>query len=141
MVENGEAVAYLDRHWIRERASFSLEGSEYAIQRTSVARGTFVLERDGRPIAEAEKPSVFRRAFEVRAGPERWRLEATSLLGREFRVVRGGLELGTIRPVSVIRREARVELPESVPRPLQIFVACLVLVLWKRRADSAAAGS
>ena len=132
-------IAFLDRHWIRERATFSLEGATYAIRRTSVLRSSFVFEKDGRVIAQATKPSRLRREFEIQAGPERWILRAVSMFRREFELVRGGLRIGTMKPDSAFRRAATADFPDLVPLPLQVFVACLVLVLWKRDADRAAA--
>jgi hypothetical protein len=141
-VLDGETeIAYLDRHWLRERASFTLDGAAYEVRRTSTKRGTFVLERDGHPIAEAEKPSAWFRTLEIRAGPEHWVLKPASALRREFRLLRGGLDLGSIYPTSVLGRTTIVELSDQVPRPLQVFLACLVQILWKRSADRAAAGS
>jgi hypothetical protein len=137
VLDGDEEIAFLDRSWVRERLEFTLDGESFAVRRTSVVRGTFVLEREGEVLAEAGKKSVFRRAFDLAVGPERWVLEAVSPLRREFRLLRGGLELGSVRPVSILRRRAMIDLPEAVPIPLQVFVSCLVLVLWKRSADAA----
>lgn len=89
ILEGDVEIVLLDRHWFRERASFTMDGSTYAVRRASIVRGTFVLERDGRTIAEAKKTSAFRRAFDVQAGPERWVLMAKSAFRREFALFRG----------------------------------------------------
>jgi hypothetical protein len=140
VLEDGVELALIDRDWFRERASFSLDGYTYDVRRTSVVRGTFVLDRSGAVLAEAVKPSSFRRTFEISVGPERYRLEAVSMFGREFRLLRGTDPVGAIRPVSFLRRHAQAEFPESMPREVQLFIAFLVLVLWKRAADAAASG-
>lgn len=89
-------------------------------------------------IAEAVKPSMPRRAFELRHGTERYRLEPEAALRRDFRLVRGGLPVGLIRPTSTFRRGGAARLPAPVPRPVQLFVVMLVLILWNRDAAAAA---
>ena len=140
VTEDGQAVALIDRHWFRERASFSVDGKSYDVRRTSVMHGTFVLEHSGRVVAEARKRSAFRRSFDISSGGNRYTLEAVSAFGREFRLLRGGTPAGRIRPVSMLRRTATAVFPEAMPREVQLFVVFLVLVLWKRAADAAASG-
>lgn len=136
-----EDIALIDGHWLRERASFTLGDETFEVRRTSVMRGTFVLERSGEPLAEATKGSALRRAFDVRVGAERYELRAVSIFRREFRLFRGGIPVGVIRPVSAFRREAIAQLPDRMPLPVQLFLLFLVRVLWKRASDAAAGGS
>jgi len=49
--------------------------------------------------------------------------------------------LGVIAPVSVLRRSAMAQLPAEKPLPVRLFIAFLVVVLWKRQADAAASSS
>ena len=137
---NGRDIAVIDRHWYRERASFSLDGTSFTIRRTALLRSTFVLERagTGAVIAEASKPSAFLRTFEVTAGGKQLTLRAVSAFRREFHLFDGAAWIGRIRPVSAFRRTATAEFPETMPLELQLFVTFLVLVLWKRQADRAA---
>ncbi|MFW5952078.1 MAG: hypothetical protein ACOCVZ_08195 [Gemmatimonadota bacterium] len=141
VMDGGREVAFLDRRVLREQASFALSGDRYTARRTSLARGTFVLEGPTGVLARATKTGIFRREFEVEAGPERWLLRAVSPLTREFQLLRDGVLLGTVQPVAILRRRARLDLSDAVPAPLQVFVAFLVLVLWKRAADAAVGGS
>lgn len=134
-------IAQLDRSWIRERASFTLDGEQYEARRTSLVRGTFVLERAGRVEAEAVKPSLFRRAFDIRVGAVPYRLETVSAFRREFRVLRVGVQAGRVRPASLFRRTLVAELQATIPLPVQLFLTFLVLVLWKRQQEAGAAGS
>ena len=136
--EGGAEVAVIDRHSFRERASFLVGGREHTVRRTSVLHGTFVLEESGRVLAEATKPSSFRRLFELAAGPNRYTLRAVSAMRREFELVSGGTPVGRIKPVSAFGRKATAEFTSDIPRELQLFVVFLVLVLWKRAQDAAA---
>jgi hypothetical protein len=137
--EAGREIAFIDRDWFRERASFTLDGETYHVRRTSVVSGTFSFEYRDVVLAEATKTSALRRAFEVvTKGGERYGLRAESVFGRTFELTRGGVRVGEVRPVSIFGRTATVRFPDSVPRPLQLFMVFLVLVLWKRTSDAAA---
>ena len=140
VLEAGEEVARLDRAWVRERGVFELDGDTYEIRRTSVLRGSFLLQRGTVVVARAEKPSLFRRAFDIRVGAVPFRLEAVSALRREFRVLRAGVPAGTIRPVSAFRRTAIADLAPGIPLPVRLFLIFLTLVLWKRRDAAASSG-
>ena len=137
IIENGEEVAFIDRHWFHERATFSVDGRFYDIQRTRLLRSTFVLTQSNVIIAEADKPSAFRRTFVISAGAEEYTLEAGSAFQRRFDLLNGDRLVGTVRPTSVLRRTGVAELPETIPRPIQLFIVFLVLILWKRQADAA----
>jgi hypothetical protein len=139
VMQDGVEVAFIDRHLFRERATFTLGGTTYDIRRTSMWRGEFVLERDGAVIAEATKPSLVRRRFEVVAGGERYGLHAVSTFGRAFHVLRGGVPVGRVVPVSMFRRTATAEMPATISTEVQLFMTFLVLAVWKRMADAAAA--
>ena len=135
---DGREIAIIDRDWFRERASFSIDGRSFGIRKTSLLRSNFVLEDNGTLVAEATKPSAFRRTFHVTAGGKQLTLRAVSALRREFHLFDGAAWIGRIRPLSAFRRKATAEFPETMPLEVQLFVTFLVLVLWKRQADRAA---
>lgn len=139
VIADGADIALIDRHSFRERASFTLDGKEYVIRRTSMVRGTFVLEHSGQVLAEASKPSSFRRLFELSVGSASYTLKAVSSLRREFGLFSGSASIARIRPVSAFGRKAIAEFRAGIPREVQLFAVFLVLILWKRVADAAAA--
>ncbi len=134
VLENGVERAVIDKSWVRERGTFVIDGETYTVGRTSVLRGTFALECGGRVVADARKPSVFFRSFEIAAGTDRYTLRAASIFRREFLLLRQGKVVGAISPVSMFGRHAEVTLPEEIQLPVQLFIVFLVLVLWKRAA-------
>jgi hypothetical protein len=138
VIDDSGDVALIDRHWFRERASFSIDGRSFNVRRTSVLQGTFVLEHEGETLAEAVKPSSFRRRFEITTGSGHYRLEAESMLGRAFVLSDDGIPVGEVRPKSFVGRTATVQFPERLPREIQLFMVFLVLVHWKRASDAAA---
>lgn len=140
VLDGDEELALIDYRWFRERASFSIGGRDFDVRRTSVVHGTFVLEHSGVVLAEASKPSTFRRTFEITAGEQQYRLVASTVFGRAFDLWHAGAAIGRISPKSPWGRAATADLPAALPREMQVFVIFLVLVLWKRAA-SAGGGS
>lgn len=141
VVADDEVLAVIDKVWYRERASFTLDGVTYDVLRTQLLRGRFALQVHGRVVAEATKTSAFRRAFELRWEGQRYELRAAHPFWREFRLYQGGVPVGVIAPVSVLRRSAIAQLPAEIPLPVRLFIAFLVVVLWKRQSDAAASSS
>lgn len=140
VLDGDEELALIDHRWLREGASFSIGGRDFDVRRTSVVRGTFVLERAGVVLAEAAKPSAFRRTFEIRAGADQYRLVASTVFGRAFELWHSGAAIGRIWPKSLWGRAATADLPDTLSRETQLFIVFLVLALWKRAA-AATAGS
>lgn len=132
VLEGGVELAVIDKSWLRERGIFTIDGRTYTFARTSVLRGAFTLEHDGRVLAEAVKPSPFLRSFEITANGDSYSLRAASPFRRKFLLLRRESVLGEIEPLSLFGREATARLPKEMQKPLQLFVVFLVLVLWRR---------
>ena len=64
------------------------------------------------------KPSVWRRGFVLMDGERR---------------------IGSMSPESMWTRRATADLPSDWPMPIKAFVIWLVIILWKRDANNAAA--
>ena len=86
----------------------------------------------GRTIASATKPSAFRRSFEVVFDQTDYKLETVSPFVRRFVLRKDRRVVGSIHPVHLFSRKAIVELPEYLPLEVQLFIAWLVIMLWKR---------
>jgi hypothetical protein len=66
-------------------------------------------------------------------------LRKPSVWRRTFVLMDGERQIGSIAPESMWSRRATAELPHDWPTPIKLFVIWLVIVLWKRDAESAAA--
>ena len=124
----------------RERAEFELHGSRYRLRRASRLKGPFLLERDGRVIAHAHKPSAFRDRFELEVNGRKYVLRRPAMFSRRFVVFDGEQQIGEIAPAGAFSRRARVQLPSDWTVPAQVFAFWLVLLTWNRQA-AAASGS
>lgn len=133
-----ELVAFRASSW-HERAEFDLQGSRYRVYRQSRFKGPFLLERDGRVIANAVKPSAFRERFEVDAKGANYTLRKLSAFSRRFYLFSGEQQIGEIAPVSAFSRRTRIDLPADIPLPVQLFMFWLALLMWKRQRAAASA--
>jgi len=138
VASSGHTVAEIALSSWRERAALTVVGHGYKAYRERFFSGAFLLEADGGIVARAEKPSAFRREFVINHAGTRWTLRASSPLRRQFVLMSGELEVGSVRPESFLRRAATVTLPSALPLVVSIFIVWLVLLMWKRDADAAA---
>jgi hypothetical protein len=139
---DGREVAALDISWWRERGALVIDGVSYAVVREGLVSSDFRMTGpDGRVVATASKPSLFRRRFDVVAGSHTVTLQARSAWGRTMDVLLDGRPAGTVTPAGMWTRRASADLPDTLPRPVQVFILWLVLLLWKRDEDHAAASA
>ncbi len=136
MKRNGETVADIDMSWFRERAEVVIEDQIYVFARESMLQGTFALRQSDQVLASARKTSVFMRAFDVETEGRQLTLSAVSVWRREFGLYHDGIQIGCIYPRSWLGRTAVIDLPEELTLPTQVFLFWLVLVLWRRAANS-----
>jgi hypothetical protein len=136
--QSHELVVLRGSSW-RERAEFDLQGSRYRLYREGRLKGPFLLERDGRLIARAVKPSAFRERFEVEVNGAVYTLRKPSAFSRRFHLFSGEQQIGEIAPVSVFSRRSRINLPADIPLAIQLFIFWLALLMWKRQAAAAGA--
>lgn len=130
----GVEVAEVVAAWFRERAELRVAGEAFVFGRESFFGGTFALRHGEDVLARAQK-MFWRRGFVVEFAGRSLELKAIHFWGREYGVFENGRELGTVGPTGWFGREYAVELPESVPLPMQVFLFWLVIVL-RRRANS-----
>ena len=127
-------VANLDLAWFREKGELAIQGRTFEIGREGIMSGVFLLRGDGRTIASATKPSAFRRSFDVVFDQTGYKLETVSPFVRRFVLWKDRRVVGSIHPVHLFSRKAIMELPEYLPLEVQVFIAWLVIMLWKRGA-------
>ena len=137
VIDGTQPLATIDLSWWREKGELTVQGTAYQVYREGMLSGAFILEQGGSVMARAAKPSAFRRSFIIEHAGKQYTLRAKSALGREFLLLEGEREVGSISPEGIFTRCASVALPESLPPPVQIFIIWLTIILWKREAHSA----
>jgi hypothetical protein len=139
VLEGAQPVADIDVSWWREKGELTVQGSPYKVYREGVLSGAFILESAGSVLAQAKKPSLFRRLLILEHAGKRYTLQPS--LGRKFLLFDGSGQLGSISPESIFTRRARVDLPADLPLPVRVFMIWLVVIFWKRSSDSAASAA
>src|SRR5688572_13256727 len=132
-------LAVLDLASWRERAEIVIGDVTHRVFRERAMGGDFIIEAGGRELARATKPSVFRDTMIVRYSGKDYTLRKASVWRRTFVLMEGDHQIGSIAPESAWTRRATAELPPEWPAPITAFVMWLVIILWKRAAESAAA--
>jgi len=120
-----------------ERSVSTIAGEAYLARKEKWNSPNFFLYRDRTQLAKAAKPNWFSQtiSFEHHNRPytlkPRW---------SEFTLVSLSAEVGSIMKPELFSRAAVAKLPDDFSLPLSIFTIWLVLLMWKRNNDSAAAG-
>jgi hypothetical protein len=104
----------------------------YHISREGGFFGPIVLEGRGGKIARAVRLSSQARAFAMEHGQRVYILRSPSILYREMWLFEDDRMIGTAIPENVLGRRAQVDLPESIPPEIRLFVAWLAYFVWRR---------
>ena len=139
LVSGDRTLATLDLSAWREKADILVEGVTHRVFREGVMTGDFVLERGSQVLARATKPSAFRNAFIVTYNGKSYMQRKPSAWRRAFVLLDEERHIGSVSPLSAWTRQATADLPRDWPMPIKAFIIWLVIILWKRDAESAAA--
>lgn len=131
-----EHLGDIDVSWWRERGMLTLGGQHYEVYRERPLGGDFILESEGTVLARAEKPSALRRRLVIHADGARYELRPRDLFTRTFDLHGESGIMGSLSASGVFSRRVKVDLPDTLPLPLRVFVVWLTVVLWKRDADA-----
>jgi hypothetical protein len=134
VLRDGAPVAEIDVAWFRENGTLTVEGVTYPVYREHLMSGAFILESNGTPLARAVKPSALFRCFTIEHAGQTYTLQAETAVLRKFVLLENDREVGSITPEGPIIRNSKVDLPEHLPLPVQVFLIWLTVILWKRAA-------
>jgi hypothetical protein len=126
---------------VRARATWTLDGQEYQVFRARDGGRPFVLEAGGQRLAAATRPSLWRRSIQVSAGGGEWTLAQTSSWRGRWELSDRTGRIGSIQPASLWRRSMLIDLPETLPIALRIFVAAIVLIFARDDESGATAAT
>jgi hypothetical protein len=136
LTSGDRTVALLDLSAWRERGEIMIGDVTHRVFREHAMSGDFIIESGGRELARATKPSAFRNLFIVHYGGRDYTLRKRSIWQRGFVLMDGEREIGSVAPESIWTRRAAADLPSDWPAPIKAFVSWLVVILWKRDANS-----
>ena len=134
--------AGLTFNWFTEQGTIDWNGTEYEVVKHGPFSGHWTLEIPGRVVMNAQKSSAFTRTFELDGSCGPLTLQARSMLTREFEIFDAEKLVGTIVPMHMFTRrakiftEARVDCDSKLSELAQLFAFWLVALTWKRATKS-----
>ncbi len=137
--QDDRLVGEVDPSIWRDTARLELEDGSYELYRERFCAGDFLLEQDGRVIARASKPSVFKCRFEVELPNRRGVvLRKLSPWNRRFGLFDGENQIGSVYPLGLFARRTQIDLPSDWPLATRSFLFWLAFLMWKRQNAAAA---
>jgi hypothetical protein len=116
----------------REKGALTVGDTTYSVYREGPMSGAFILEHAGSVLAQAEKPSIFRRDFVIHHAGREYTLCRESWLRRTFVLLDGSRQVGFLAPKSAFTRKAAASLPHDLPLPVRMFIVWLTMISWRR---------
>ena len=135
--DDGVPVAEIDLAWIREAGEVLIDDVPCQMYRDGML-GEFVLEAGGFTLVRADKYSAFLREFAITYDEMEYILKARTAFTRAFELLQDEERIGLIEPDHMFTRKMTVNLPETLPLAVRVFIVWLVIVMWKRAAQSSA---
>lgn len=128
--------AELTFNFFTEQGSMSLGRDQFAIRKHGPLSGHWTLERRGKTVVDARKPSAMFRSFELSAPEIQLTVKAQFALTRGYDILSSDRLIGTIRPAHAFTRRAFIECSSEVPEVVQLFAFWLAVITWRRAAKN-----
>ena len=129
--EGGTPIGWADlSKWLwRGTTKLETRGTPYEAHSKGRVGKEYVLEtEDGRVVAVAERPSVWRNHFVLEYGSKRYELTKKSVRGGAYVLLGdGGSPIGSVRGKGFFKREWTVDLPEELPLEVEMFIMWLIM--------------
>jgi hypothetical protein len=135
-----EELTQLTISAFKSKGSFDLGGETFTVEPEGFFRSHAILKKGGSTLARVRKPSLLRRRFEISSAGHRLILENRGWRGREYVLLLGTQEVGSVKREGFSGRKLLLEFPDDVPDFLQVLLAYVVVSQAKREAAAAAAG-
>ncbi len=125
----------VDLSWWGDKGELRIQDDIYTARRD---KSSYVLESAAGVLARAEQPRKWFGELVIEHAGRRYTLRAKSALRRQFLLLEGSRQIGSLSPEGLFTRKATVELPRAIPLFLQVFIIWLAMTLWKHEDCSAA---
>jgi hypothetical protein len=137
-IDFGGSTVELKTSAFKDFAEFRLDEEIYTMQKTSLFSSHYNLHKDGLPLADAIKPSVWSGKYIVRFRSAEFYLQPKGIIKQYYRIFYKKSEIGTIKKQSIWNYDTIFHLPESFDPALGIFLFWLAYINWKKNNAAAA---
>lgn len=138
LYRDDEFLAKISLSSLKESASFVYQNREIEISKASTFKSDYFLKLNGATLAKAQKKSVWSYDTLITVSDQEFLLTRKKWYCRDTSIIYSGREIGTITPTSIWSRNAKLDVPQSIPIEIQIFALVITYFYWQR--DNAAAG-
>jgi len=138
-ISSGPATVEYD--WLTEQGRIITGHMAYDVRKHGALSGHWTLERGGEVVADARKPSVMFRSFEINGAGVGFTVGAVSAMTRVFEITMSDHVVGRVSPVHAFTRRATISCSDVVPQHLQLFAFWLVGITWRRAASNISGAS
>jgi hypothetical protein len=114
--------------WWTDKGELQVQGTAYTARRD---KSSYILESAAGILVRAEQPRKWYRELVIEYSGRQYTLRTKSMFRREFLLLEGATQIGSIAPEGLFTRKAAAELPKEFPLFLQVFVIWLAMTLWK----------
>lgn len=139
--ENGIVVAELSRSRWREQGEITVQGRSLKLKKQGVLRDTFAVFDGDTAIVEVAQPSVWRSRLVFQFAGRGFEICDKAWYSSTLLVKSGGSVVGSIRSRSLFAAGALVDLPDSIPLGLRVFIGWLAMIRWDEAAAAGAAAA
>jgi hypothetical protein len=135
LITEPDIAASIEFDFWTEQGKISVDSDLYFVQHAWLS-GEWSLVSESGIVALAVKPNPLTRVFEVSYDNDSLILRAHSPLTRSFLIEKSNALLGTIEPMHPFTRRAFIDCSPLLTIPIQLFLFCLTVLMWRRAASN-----
>jgi hypothetical protein len=135
ILQDGRPAGSLALRLLKPSGTLQLDDKVYEIKREGLF-GAYVFTTEGREVARAEKESLLRARYVLKAEDRELLVSAKGFLQRMAQVLHGDVVLATIHRTSLFRREVKIDIQPEAPAHLVMFATTLMLLFWRHQSRS-----
>ena len=137
--DDSRDVARVGLDFLTEQGTIKYGETTFDVIKHGWLSGHWSLNQASSVQANAHKPLIFTRQFEISTETSNITLKA-DMLSRRFVISISDRAVGSIAPAHAFTRRATIECSSEVPEVVQLFCFWLAALMWKRDSDNASAG-
>ena len=138
VLRSDEREALVTFRSLSEQGAIALGESEYEIHKDSILKSHWRLERQGKTVAEAYKPSMWKEGLVVEVAGAEIGVQKTGFWSTSVQLVLADQVVAEIRKVHAFTNRAVIEgRTDELPFEVVCFAFWLVSAMWKRAAAAA----
>jgi hypothetical protein len=122
----------VDLSWWGDKGELRLPDATYTAR---YDKSSYLLESPAGVLARAKYARWWRRDLVIAYAGREYALRPRSI-SREFQLFEDATPIGSVSPAHCFSRTATVDLPQTLPLCLQVFIVWLVMTLWKHEEAS-----